>query len=63
EQTMGRVMSVVNAASNGLIPLSYALLSFLLSFHVSITTIMLYCGLLIIVLSLYFGRRMVHLFD
>ncbi|WP_051656340.1 hypothetical protein [Exiguobacterium acetylicum] len=28
EQTMGRVMSVVNAASNGLVPLSYALLSF-----------------------------------
>ncbi len=63
EQTMGRVMSVVNAASNGLVPLSYALLSFLLSFHVSITTIMLYCGLLILVLSLYFRRRMVHLFD
>ena len=63
EQMMGRVMSVVNASSNGLVPLSYALLSLLLSFHVSITTIMLYCGLLIIVLSLYFRRQMVHLFD
>lgn len=60
EQTMGRVMSVVNAASNGLVPLSYALLSFLLSFHVSITTIMLYCGLLILVLSLYFRKRMIQ---
>lgn len=63
EQTMGRVMSVVNASSNGLVPLSYALLSLLLSFHVSITTIMLYCGLLILVLSLYFRKRMIQLED
>jgi len=63
EQTMGRVMSVVNASSNGLVPLSYALLSFLLSFHVSITTIMLYCGLLILVLSLYFRKRMIQIED
>jgi len=63
EQTMGRVMSVVNASSNGLVPLSYALLSLLLSFQVSITTIMLYCGLLILVLSLYFRKRMIQLED
>lgn len=43
-QMMGRVMSLVNASSNGLVPLSYAALSLSLSFDVRLEQILLLCG-------------------
>jgi len=43
-QMMGRVMSLVNASSNGLVPLSYAVLSLSLSFDVRLEQILLLCG-------------------
>ncbi|OIN66618.1 multidrug ABC transporter permease [Exiguobacterium sp. KRL4] len=43
-QMMGRVMSLVNAASNGLVPLSYAMLSLTLSFEIRLEQILLFCG-------------------
>ena len=43
-QMMGRVMSLVNASSNGLVPLSYAALSLSLSFDIRLEQILLLCG-------------------
>ena len=43
-QMMGRVMSLVNAASNGLVPLSYAALSLSLSFDIRLEQLLLLCG-------------------
>lgn len=43
-QMMGRVMSLVNAASNGLVPLSYAVLSLTLSFEIRLEQILFFCG-------------------
>ncbi|EJR46062.1 hypothetical protein IIM_04924 [Bacillus cereus VD107] len=51
---LGRVMSFVNASSNGLVPLSYAFVSICLTFGTSISNILLCCGLLIIILSIFF---------
>lgn len=51
---LGRVMSFVNASSNGLVPLSYALVSICLTFGTSISDILLCCGLLITILSFLF---------
>ncbi|PEC22606.1 MFS transporter [Bacillus cereus] len=51
---LGRVMSFVNASSNGLVPLSYAFVSICLTFGTSISNILLYCGLLITILSILF---------
>ncbi|MED1625239.1 MFS transporter [Bacillus pseudomycoides] len=51
---LGRVMSFVNASSNGLVPLSYAFVSIYLTFGTSISNILLCCGLLITILSILF---------
>lgn len=51
---LGRVMSFVNASSNGLVPLSYAFVSICLTFGTSISNILLCCGLLISILSILF---------
>ncbi|QKH05173.1 MFS transporter (plasmid) [Bacillus cereus] len=51
---LGRVMSFVNASSNGLVPLSYAFVSICLTFGASISNILLCCGLLITILSILF---------
>ncbi|MGU3373144.1 MFS transporter [Bacillus mycoides] len=51
---LGRVMSFVNASSNGLVPLSYAVVSICLTFGTSISNILLCCGLLITILSILF---------
>lgn len=51
---LGRVMSFVNASSNGLVPLSYAFVSICLTFGTSISNILLCCGLLITILSILF---------
>lgn len=51
---LGRIMSFVNASSNGLVPLSYAFVSICLTFGTSISNILLCCGLLITILSILF---------
>lgn len=53
-QKIGRVMSLVNASSNGLVPLSYAFVSFSLALQFSISNIMFLCGMLILVISSIF---------
>lgn len=54
EEKMGRVMSLINASSNGLVPLSYACISLALVLKLTISTIMLVCGILIVVISILF---------
>lgn len=54
---MGRVMSLVNAASNGLVPLSYALISLSLYFHFTIAWILLCCGIMIVITACFFFMR------
>lgn len=54
EDKIGRVMSLVNAFSNGLVPLSYAFVSIALVMELTISSIMLYCGCLIICISLLY---------
>jgi MFS transporter, DHA3 family, macrolide efflux protein len=51
---IGRVMSLVNASSNGLVPLSYAFVSLALVMNITISNIMLLCGSLIMVISLIY---------
>ncbi|WP_312471586.1 MFS transporter [Neobacillus sp.] len=51
---IGRVMSLVNASSNGLVPLSYAFVSLALVMNITISNIMLFCGSLIMVISLIY---------
>lgn len=51
---IGRVMSLVNASSNGLVPLSYAFVSLALVMKITISNIMLLCGSLIMVISLIY---------
>ncbi|SET80836.1 Predicted arabinose efflux permease, MFS family [Salinibacillus kushneri] len=51
---IGRVMSLVNASSNGLVPLSYAFVSLSLYFTLSISTIMLLCGIVILIISMLY---------
>ncbi|MGE6370816.1 MFS transporter [Planococcus kocurii] len=48
---IGRVMSLVNASSNGLVPLSYAFVSLALVMQFTISSIMTVCGLLILSIS------------
>lgn len=48
---IGRVMSLVNASSNGLVPLSYAFVSLALVMQFTISDVMLLCGMLIVVIS------------
>ncbi|AQU79291.1 multidrug ABC transporter permease [Planococcus faecalis] len=48
---IGRVMSLVNASSNGLVPLSYAFVSLALMMQFTISSIMMVCGLLILSIS------------
>ncbi|MDM5189070.1 MFS transporter [Bacillus sp. DX4.1] len=54
---LGRVMSFVSASSNGLVPLSYAIVSICLTFGTSISSIMLYCGGFITLSSLLFMMK------
>lgn len=54
EEKMGRVMSLINASSNGLVPLSYAFVSLALVMNLTISNIMLLCGILIVVISVIF---------
>lgn len=54
EEKMGRVMSLINASSNGLVPLSYACISLALVLNLTISNIMLVCGILIVVISILF---------
>lgn len=58
-QMMGRVMSLVNASSNGLVPLSYAALSLSLSFDVRLEQILFLCscGILIVVCAAFVRIR------
>ncbi|EIM05090.1 multidrug ABC transporter permease [Planococcus antarcticus DSM 14505] len=54
---IGRVMSLVNASSNGLVPLSYAFVSLALVMQFTISNIMFLCGILIFVIaSIYLSR-------
>jgi len=55
EEKMGRVMSLINASSNGLVPLSYAFVSLALVLNLTISNIMLLCGILIVVVSVIFS--------
>ncbi|QDP40874.1 MFS transporter [Radiobacillus deserti] len=54
QDKIGRVMSIVNAFSNGLVPLSYGVVSFALVLNLTISNVMLLCGALIVVFSLIF---------
>lgn len=58
-QMMGRVMSLVNASSNGLVPLSYAALSLSLSFDVHLEQILFLCscGILVVVCAAFVRIR------
>lgn len=51
---IGRVMSLVNASSNGLVPLSYAFVSLAIVLQFTISDIMLLCGILIFIISMIF---------
>lgn len=54
EDKIGRVMSIVNASSNGLVPLSYAFVSLSLFINLSISHLMLFCGVLILIISILY---------
>lgn len=54
EDKIGRVMSIVNASSNGLVPLSYAFVSLSLFINFSISHMMLFCGFLIWIISILY---------
>ena len=54
ENKIGRVMSLVSASSNGLVPLSYAFVSLALVLNLTISNIMLLCGSLIVVISIIY---------
>ncbi|MEH6944705.1 MFS transporter, partial [Bacillus sp. JJ722] len=54
QDKIGRVMSIVNAFSNGFVPFSYGMVSLALVMNISISNIMLLCGFLIIIFSLHF---------
>ncbi|MGY3186575.1 MFS transporter [Lysinibacillus sp. TE18511] len=54
EDKIGRVMSIVNASSNGLVPLSYAFVSLSLFINLSISHLMLFCGILIWIISILY---------
>ena len=48
---IGRVMSLVNASSNGLVPLSYAFVSLALVMQITISNIMVLCGVVIFIIA------------
>lgn len=54
---IGRVMSLVNASSNGLVPLSYAFVSLALVMQFTISDVMLLCGMLIFVIATIYLLR------
>lgn len=54
---IGRVMSLVNASSNGLVPLSYAFVSLALVMQFTISDVMLLCGMLILVIATIYLMR------
>lgn len=54
---IGRVMSLVNASSNGLVPLSYAFVSLALVMQFTISNVMLLCGMLIFVIATIYLLR------
>ncbi|QFF99933.1 MFS transporter [Psychrobacillus glaciei] len=54
---IGRVMSLVNASSNGLVPLSYAFVSLALVMQFTISDVMLLCGMLILVIATIYLLR------
>ncbi|MCH4827327.1 MFS transporter [Planococcus halocryophilus] len=54
---IGRVMSLVNASSNGLVPLSYAFVSLALLLQLTISDVMLVCGMLIFVITVIYLLR------
>ena len=54
---IGRVMSLVSASSNGLVPLSYAFVSIALVLNLSISHIMMICGIGITSISLIFFAK------
>lgn len=54
ENKIGRVMSIVNASSNGLVPLSYAFVSLSIFVNLSIAHVMLLCGILIFIISIMY---------
>ncbi|MFJ7982651.1 MFS transporter [Lysinibacillus xylanilyticus] len=54
QDKIGRVMSLVNAFSNGLVPLSYAFVSIAIVMNMTISNIMLCCGCLIMSISLLY---------
>jgi len=54
EDKIGRVMSIINASSNGLVPLSYAFVSLSLFINLSISHLMLFCGILIWIISILY---------
>ncbi|RAZ79296.1 MFS transporter [Planococcus halotolerans] len=54
---IGRVMSLVNASSNGLVPLSYAFVSLALVMQFSISDVMLLCGILIFAIAAIYLLR------
>ncbi|ANU23348.1 MFS transporter [Planococcus donghaensis] len=54
---IGRVMSLVNASSNGLVPLSYAFVSLALVLQFTISNVMLVCGILIFVITIIYLFR------
>lgn len=54
---IGRVMSLVNASSNGLVPLSYAFVSLALVLQLTISDVMLVCGILIFVITIIYLLR------
>lgn len=57
---IGRVMSLVNASSNGLVPLSYAFVSLALVMQFAISDVMFLCGILIVAItSIYLLRSRV----
>ncbi|MBU9672678.1 MFS transporter [Planococcus sp. CP5-4] len=48
---IGRVMSLVNASSNGLVPLSYAFVSLALVMQITISNIMVLSGIVILIIA------------
>lgn len=54
---IGRVMSLVNASSNGLVPLSYAFVSLSLVMQFTISDVMLLCGILILAIATLYLLR------
>jgi len=54
---IGRVMSLVSASSNGLVPLSYAFVSIALVYNFGISYVMMICGIGITIISILFLVR------